>query len=67
MWKLKFIKYRLLFAFIVGAIAESIYDCIGTVNNCSAFTWEDALQAVFFIMSIIVITISATIEQIKNK
>ena len=52
---------------MAGAIAESIYDCIGTVNNCSTFTYEDSLQAVFFIISIIVVTILATIEQIKNK
>lgn len=66
MEKLKFIKYRLLFVFMVGALAESIYDCIGVVNP-TVFTWRNALHAGLFIISIIVITIYATIEQIKNK
>lgn len=67
MKRLKDIKYRMWFAFILGGLSNSIISYIGKMETADVFTIYDAIWVSFCILFIIIVTILATVEQIKNK
>lgn len=67
MEKLNLIKYRLLFAFMLGGLSNSIFSYVGEKSESDVFTIFDSIYVYFALSFIITVTILATIEQIKNK
>lgn len=64
---MKQIKFRLLFAFLMGSFYSAVYDSVGKMSQPSFFDIWDAIYVSFIMCGFLLSAILATNEQIKNK
>lgn len=60
------IKFRLSFAFMIGMLYSAVYGSIGMTSQSSKFGVGDALLVSLFLFLVILFTVLATSEHIKN-